>query len=490
VSNDAQLKAERRRTLLSLVLGFMPFTPVGKDGGLRRPPVAVLGLIIVNVAVHLLAWPVQQADEQLQGRRHVQLAGVELDIERRYLGANDDRYFGLSISSRLRGRTAFEEKFWETFEAGRIVPEDHADYESWAGAHRAWREALEAMLYYRWGTHPDNGNPLSWLSAMFLHHGFWHLFGNMLILWVTGSALEDVWGPRFVLFLYLAAGLFAQVPDALFLPPQDVVGVGASGAVAGLMGAFLVKLHSQKLHFVILPMLPTVALPGWIFIVPWAWFEFRNATSGQFTGVAHWVHLGGLIGGGGVAALFRWGRAEEVAKASLAATDLKAAGRKRAKLAESAGLHEQRGDLKTAISDWVKACEADLGAHGDFDTALQRLVGSFDRERAGRLALDTLQALWQDGRKEEHARAFAMVCRHGLADTLPSIEWLHGTDTLGAGGPRKAAESLHAFLSARPEDPLAKAAMNRYADLLERLGHADAAADARARAASIKAKRS
>jgi len=126
-----------------------------------------------------------------------------------------------------------------------------------------------------------------------------------------------------------------------------------------------------------------------------------------------------------------------------------------------------------------------LGPHAAYDKALERLVLGGDRERAAQLALETLQALWEQGRKDEHASAFAILSEHGLTDTLPSIDWLHGTDSTAVGRPRVAVESLHALLSARPEDPLAKAAMNRYADLLERLGHADAAAEARVRAAAI-----
>ena len=68
----------------------------------------------------------------------------------------------------------------------------------------------------------------------------------------------------FLLLIYFASGLSANIPHVIVFGDQDIVGAGASGAVAGLFGAFLVRFANQKLRFVLLPLLPTVVLPGWL----------------------------------------------------------------------------------------------------------------------------------------------------------------------------------------------------------------------------------
>lgn len=487
MTSEADIRTERRRTFATWIGLIMPFTPIGKEGGLKRPPWAVIGLIVANLVIHFFAWPMEKADQAVLGMRAGQLSAIEAVIEHRFLGLDAGPW---GVSSRFRGRSAFEEKFWARFEAGQVVPVDDPDYIDWDRAHDLYLAAEEDRLFYRWGTHSENQNIVSWISSMFLHAGFFHIFGNMFLLWVAGGALEDVWGPRLVLLLYFVAGLLAQVPDAFFLPPRDIPGIGASGAVAGLMGAFLIKMHAEKLRFVILPMLPTVVLPGWVFFLPWAIFEVRNAMSGVFTGVAHWVHVGGFLGGALVAGIYRWRGVEAVAKVSLDRIDANTRRKKRESLEAIAVDLERRGQFKESIDQLILACKADLGMHQTLRTTLDRLMNAFDRKRALQISRETMQFLWDEHRKDEHAQVFTLVRGHGLQDELPSIELLHGADSLAPANPREAAETLHAFLTARLGDPLAKAAMNRYADLLDRLGNPEGAKQARAQAAAIKPKRS
>jgi membrane associated rhomboid family serine protease len=137
------------------------------------------------------------------------------------------------------------------------------------------------------------------VSCMFLHGGFMHLAGNMLFLWILGDNIEDSLGHfRFVLF-YLVCGIAAALAHALSDPTSQVPMVGASGAISGVIGAYLV-LH-PKAPIKTLVWLIIVELPAWLVLGIWAVFQFLSAVGsaggGAEGGVAWWAHLGGLAAG-------------------------------------------------------------------------------------------------------------------------------------------------------------------------------------------------
>jgi membrane associated rhomboid family serine protease len=462
---------------------LVPFTPVGSDGRLSRVPVATLGLIAVNVLAFLLAWPIQRRDQEVTNGALARLAERELAIEAAWLGGSPAP---VGVPSRFRGRNATERAFWAAFDAGRIVPEGHEDLEAWRRAREAYRQARLDSLYVRWGLHPGNRNPVAWLTAAFLHFGFVHLAGNMLFLWIAGSALEDLWGPHLLLLIFLVSALLAAAPDAFLTEPRDVVSVGASGAVAGLMGAFLVRLHSRRLRLLILPMMPTVLVPAWCLILPWAAFELRAAMSGRFTGVGHWAHVGGFAAGALLALALRLGDADRAARDGLSARDRRRSRRRREALERQAVSKRRRGDHEGALRDLLAGCRVDPGAHGAYARALEILSLSGGTDAARALVRDTLAALRRQGRRDEHARAFELAAGHGLEESVEPVDVLHAADRLAAERPRETARLLHALLSREPDAPIASRALRRYASLLERLGDPDGAAEVRRRRESLR----
>ena len=142
---------------------------------------------------------------------------------------------------------------------------------------------------------------LALLSFMFLHGGFWHLLGNMWSLYIFGDNVEDRLGPfRYLLFYLLcgwASGLFH-----LFLNWQSPVPtIGASGAIAGVMGAYLLLYPRSK----ILTLIPIffipyfIEIPAFFFLGLWFLFQFIGAagSSAQSGGIAWWAHVGGFVAG-------------------------------------------------------------------------------------------------------------------------------------------------------------------------------------------------
>lgn len=144
--------------------------------------------------------------------------------------------------------------------------------------------------------------PAGWtlLTSMFVHGGWLHLFGNLLYLWVFGDNVENRLGHlRFLLF-YVAAGLAAAAAQVLAEPGARLPMVGASGAVSGVLGAYLVLWpHARVLVFVpVLPFLLPRIRAGWLLGL---WFAMQLAgaalTPSEVGGIAFWAHVGGFLAG-------------------------------------------------------------------------------------------------------------------------------------------------------------------------------------------------
>ena len=141
------------------------------------------------------------------------------------------------------------------------------------------------------------------LTSMFLHGGWFHLLGNMLYLWIFGNNVEDSMGRlRFIVF-YLFCGLAAAVGQILTSPNSAVPMVGASGAISGVMGAYLV-LYPNVRVYTLVPLgffITSMALPAWVMLGYWFLIQFVSglvAVGGEIGGgVAFWAHVGGFVAG-------------------------------------------------------------------------------------------------------------------------------------------------------------------------------------------------
>jgi membrane associated rhomboid family serine protease len=163
------------------------------------------------------------------------------------------------------------------------------------------------MLY---GLVPVEFTLVSLLTSMFLHAGWMHFVGNMLYLWIFGDNVEDRLGHgRFLLF-YLACGAAAGIAQTLSNPVSFVPMIGASGAIAGVMGAyFLLFPHSRVLTFVWLILyFDLVEIPAIFFLGFWFFMQLLSGlgSSGfQGGGTAFWAHAAGFAAGAGLVMLLR-----------------------------------------------------------------------------------------------------------------------------------------------------------------------------------------
>lgn len=159
----------------------------------------------------------------------------------------------------------------------------------------------------------DSVGPLALLSHAFVHAGWLHLGGNMLYLWVFGDNVEDRLGHTRFALLYLGSGVAAALAEVVVGGAGNRPMVGASGAVAGVLGAYLVSFPTARvasllsfplslLAFVLrsrlnLLVVSVVELPAWIVLLAWVWLQLQGLATPVDPGVAVTAHVGGLVAG-------------------------------------------------------------------------------------------------------------------------------------------------------------------------------------------------
>jgi len=170
------------------------------------------------------------------------------------------------------------------------------------------------QLYYDLGLVPSNvlhlvfsGFPLdpvllTFITAMFMHGGWMHVLGNMLFLWVFGDNVEDKLGHARYLIFYILAGIVASIVHIFINPFSEVPVIGASGAVAGVLGAYFVSYPRARV-LTLLPIIiffTIVEIPAVIFLAFWFILQLFNGAAslgGAANTVAWWAHVGGFLSG-------------------------------------------------------------------------------------------------------------------------------------------------------------------------------------------------
>jgi membrane associated rhomboid family serine protease len=151
----------------------------------------------------------------------------------------------------------------------------------------------------------DPGRQISHVfTSMFLHGSWMHLIGNMWFLWVFGDNIEDSMGRvRYAIF-YLVCGVAAAMTQVLLNPSSVIPMVGASGAISGVMGAYLVLYPRVRVYALLILgfFFTSIALPAWTMLVYWAAIQLVSGVFGLFAsestgGVAFWAHVGGFLAG-------------------------------------------------------------------------------------------------------------------------------------------------------------------------------------------------
>jgi membrane associated rhomboid family serine protease len=138
---------------------------------------------------------------------------------------------------------------------------------------------------------------LTLITYMFLHGNIMHLLGNMVFLWVFGDNVEDAMGHVRFLAFYLICGIFAGVTHTLISSASNVPMIGASGAVSGVIAAYLMLHPNVRVWVLALYRIPLRFSAGFVLLV-WIALQFVSIMTDKDSGVAVWAHIGGLVAGG------------------------------------------------------------------------------------------------------------------------------------------------------------------------------------------------
>ena len=157
----------------------------------------------------------------------------------------------------------------------------------------------------RYALIPAQFRPVTLVTSMFMHAGWLHIIGNMIFLWAFGKSLEDAMGHLKFFSFYMLCGIVAGLVQMYFSGDSRVPTVGASGAIAGVMGAYLLKFPRAYIHTLVFVFIfvTTTEIPAWFFVVFWFGMQllggYGSLTTTQVAsgGSAWFAHIGGFLAG-------------------------------------------------------------------------------------------------------------------------------------------------------------------------------------------------
>jgi membrane associated rhomboid family serine protease len=278
------------------------FIPIGLDQStVRRLPWVTFSLIAINLAVFLaVSATVRDTEEEINKRGQEVMAywalHPYLEFPTKMLPAampeaQRQRITMLAESMRsMSGKppASDEQRLKDQRELDDLV--------------QKFRDALTYHPFRVWGLIPAQPRPVAFVTSMFMHAGWLHLVGNMLFFYLSGPFVEDAYGRPLFAALYLASGVVSGLVHVAAFPGSDAPLVGASGAIAGIMGAFLVRFVRTKIRFFYFYFLfffrsGTVDLPAWIVLPLWFLQQLFFAGLSSSSGVAYRAHVGGFAFG-------------------------------------------------------------------------------------------------------------------------------------------------------------------------------------------------
>lgn len=164
------------------------------------------------------------------------------------------------------------------------------------------------QFFFNWAMTPnlvaDGAKTHTLITSMFLHGGLMHLGGNMLFLWIFGDNMEEEMGHVGFLAFYLASGVAAALAQVAWEPASPIPTVGASGAIAGVMGGYLLMFPRAKVDvlFIFIIIFKIFPIPAWIMLGLWFALQVFSGVSVDAAtgGVAYWAHAGGFVAGLGL----------------------------------------------------------------------------------------------------------------------------------------------------------------------------------------------
>jgi membrane associated rhomboid family serine protease len=458
----------------------MLISPIAQeDSSVRRTPWVSFALIGACIAVFIALLPVS-GEERVRTRLG---AFFEFLAQHPYLSpppeiANRTGPRFAAALEELRGK-------WQA-EGGQVDPEVAATEQ--LRLNELGEEALEAIRARpaeRLGYVPAEPHAWTVLTHMFVHGDWLHLLGNMLFLFLSAPFVEDRYGRPLFAALYLLSGAAGLAGHAAHDPRSFAPLIGASGAIAGVMGAFLVRLGASRIRFVVIPiiLIPVlrthVVLPAFVVIPLWLLEQAWYAGTAPEAGVAWWAHIGGFAFGFAAALVVKLLRVEETVidpgiEGQIGLTQNPAL--------EAAMEARLKGDFESARREIRKVLAAEPDNVDAWTESYETALESRAAAEVGR-AGERLLAIYSRKGEAELAAEIARDPRWREMDDLPPrfrmalAAWLEKD-----GDARSALGHYEAIARLFPQDPATLRALVRTAEILRKGGDARGARDAYTRA--------
>jgi membrane associated rhomboid family serine protease len=282
-----------------------------KDGLQWKFPVVTLCLVLLNCLVfsgfqhnedegYKDAWAFAQASGLLR---------IESVVYKDFLKTNQ-RKLPAEFQDNQKSEAFFwymmrDDKFQQQLADHALITPSDPGYAHWLELRHIMEADLERVFSRNWGYSPARHNYAALFTSMFLHQNFWHLLVNIILLWFVGALLEIGIGPFYVVG-YVLAGFFGSLLYGLIFPIAQGPLVGATGAIAGLMGIYAVVYSSAKLRAIHTFQFPLdyTGLPGWLFLPFWLVSEIVQIVLGTGADNVYVSHIGGLLVGLGLGMVY------------------------------------------------------------------------------------------------------------------------------------------------------------------------------------------
>lgn len=294
--------------------------PIFNKPGSKIPYICI-ALIAINVFIYFF---VQSGDnvkrqEAYEYYETSHLMAIEADAFRDYLVTKgeilpEEDVDNEQTANQLIARMFADREFYKLLTENRIIQPGNPQFKEWRDKRDHFEGLDQTTIIYSYGYSPERGNLLGLFTCTFLHGGIMHLVGNMVFLWFVGAILEKAIGSILFILLYLITGICASGLFGLVYPLSPGPLVGASGAIAGLMGAYGVIFTFRKIRvfWSIGFYFDYANIPAILLFPIWLINELVQLGMSQNSHVAYMAHIGGLLSGIAIGTGYRFSRKEGI----------------------------------------------------------------------------------------------------------------------------------------------------------------------------------
>ncbi len=291
----------------------MIIIPLDRKLGWHNLPVVTFGIILINILCYFV-WQSGDDERFLQAIDYYDESGLG-DIEWKYYLEYKSQHDTAETASLPKEPDAYlqyshiiqDNGFMEKLLSDQVITADNTEFPDWKKKRQQFNQLLSKVVYINWGLRTALPRWDSILGHMFLHGGIMHLLGNMIFLLAVGFLVEGAIGHAAFLICYLLVGFGSAGFDFIFRANDFTPSIGASGAVAGLMGMYTVLYWKKRIRFFyfIFVYFDYVSLPAIALLPLWIGNEVFHIFAYPDSHVNYFAHLGGLVTGALLAAALR-----------------------------------------------------------------------------------------------------------------------------------------------------------------------------------------